>query len=175
MHGIEEVDRFLQNWMMHEDGTFYTSQEDDPPGLSENMNAIDYWLLDSDKKRRQFGVPPIDHAIYTDKNAQAIIAYAGAYEASGKSAYLDIAVRATKALMASRLQDDGWILQTTKSDKASKDKRMRPLVTEKKPFLSAQAAVNFSSTRAVCPVILPSRASMSFTATARNVCSGISA
>ena len=139
LHGIEEVDRFLQNWMMHEDGTFYTSQEDDPPGLSKNMSAIDYWLLDSDKKRRQFGIPPIDHAIYTDKNAQAIIAYAGAYEATGKSAYLDIAVRATKALMASRLQDDGWILQTTKSDKASKDKRMRPLVTEKKPFLSAQA------------------------------------
>ena len=126
LHGIEEVDRFLQNWMMHEDGTFYTSQEDDPPGLSKNMSAIDYRLLDSDKKRRQFGVPPIDHAIYTDKNAQAIIAYTSAYEASGKSAYLDIAIRAAKALMASRLQDVGWILQTTKSDKGEQGQTHAP-------------------------------------------------
>jgi uncharacterized protein len=139
LKGIEDVDRFLRNWMMDDDGTFYTSQEDDPPGLIDKMNAIDYWLLDSDKKRSSFGIPPIDHAVYTDKNAQVIIAYAQAYEATGKQHYLDIAIRTTRSLIKSRMQNENWILQTIASKTTKNDKRMRPLITDKKPFLSAQA------------------------------------
>lgn len=137
--GIEEVDRFLRDWMMHDDGTFYTSQEDDPPKLPGNMSTIEYWLLDSDSKRRRFGIPPIDHAIYTDKNGQAIDAYAKAYEATGDMRYLERASRAANTLLKNRMQPAGWILQATPSSKSASDNRMRPLVSKKKPFLSAQA------------------------------------
>jgi len=136
---IDEVDRFLQKWMMHEDGTFYTSQEDDPPNLSDNIGTIYYWLLDSEEERLKYGVPPIDHAVYTDKNAQVIIAYAQAYEATGRQRYLDIAIRTTRSLIKSRMQSENWILQTVDSKTTNNDRRMRPLVVDKKPFLSAQA------------------------------------
>lgn len=139
LNAINEFDRFLQEWMQDEDGTFYTSQEDDPPGLTENMNAIDYWRLDSDKKRRAFGIPPFDHAVYTDKNAQTIVAYAFAYETTGKKAYLQTALRAAEVLVRDRWTEQNWVLQARASDTVKRDKRIRPLVSTEKPFLSAQA------------------------------------
>ncbi len=139
LRAIKDVDRYLTNWMMDEDGTFYTSQEDSPPALSDAMTTIDYWLLDSDDKRRQFGIPPIDHAIYTDKKAQVITAYASAYEATAEQVYLQTAEKAAAELIRSRLQPAGWMLQTRPSSSVNKDRRMRPLSTDEKPFLSAQA------------------------------------
>ena len=125
--------------MMDKDGTFYTSQKDDAPGLTNEVNTFDYWLLDSGEKREQYGIPPIDHAIYTDKNGQAIVAYAAAYEASAEQVYLDRAKKAANALINSRMQADGWILQSLPSESMANDKRMRKLTANKRPTLAAQA------------------------------------
>ncbi|MFT7459749.1 MAG: hypothetical protein ACI909_002432 [Planctomycetota bacterium] len=139
LQAIKDVDRFVSDWMMDVDGTFYTSQEDDAPGLTNEVDTFDYWLLDSSEKREKYGIPPIDHAIYTDKNSQAIMAYAAAYEATTEQAYLETAKRAANSLIKSRMQDDDWILQSLPSASMTSDKRMRKLIVDKKPVLAAQA------------------------------------
>ena len=138
LRGIAEVDRYLRNWMMAPDGTFYTNQKAEPPNLPRGVSRSDYWLLDSDEKRRQYGVPPIDHAVYTDKNGEVIVAYVLAFESTGEQQYLDTATRAARAILETRLQDEGWLLQATANDQAAGDNRMRALVTDEKPFLTAQ-------------------------------------
>jgi hypothetical protein len=137
--GIENIDRYLRDWMMAPDGAFYTSQEDDAPNLPRGMGAVEYYLLDSGEDRLRYGVPPIDHAVHTDKNGQAIAAYVRAYEATGQAAYLATAIRAANALSASRLVEAGWILQTRANAAVNKDNRIRPLAAGSRPFLSAQA------------------------------------
>ena len=139
LEGIAEVDRYLQNWMTAPDGTFYTNQKSEPPNLPRSMSKNDYWLLDSDEARRRFGVPPVDHAVYTDKNGEVIAAYVLAFEATSNPAYLETAIRAAEAIIKHRQQDDGWVVQAAPNDAAAGDDRMRPLVTEVRPFLSAQA------------------------------------
>ncbi|RLA22781.1 MAG: hypothetical protein DRQ63_12345 [Gammaproteobacteria bacterium] len=139
LEGIREIDRYLKNWMMAPDGTFYTNQKSMPANLPRGMSASDYWLLPSDAQRREFGTPPVDHAVYTDRNGEVISAYIIAYETTGNSDYLDRAIRAATAILGSRMQDDGWVVQATPNNAADNDARMRPLVTETKPFLSAQA------------------------------------
>ena len=139
LDGIGEIDRYLKDWMMAPDGTFYTNQKSEPPALPQGMTAGDYWLLPSDKERREFGIPPIDHAVYTDRNGEVITAYVLAYEATGNSDYLETAKKATQSILDDRLHDDGWVIQALSNDEADKDARMRALVTEERPFLSAQA------------------------------------
>lgn len=139
LRGIAEVDRYLRDWMMAPDGTFYTNQKAEPPNLPRGISRSDYWLLDSDEKRRQYGVPPIDHAVYTDKNGEVIAAYVLAYESTGEQRYLQTARRAANSILETRLSDAGWLLQATANDKAADDQRMRALVTDEQPFLSAQA------------------------------------
>jgi uncharacterized protein YyaL (SSP411 family) len=136
--GIAEIDRYLKNWMMAPDGTFYTNQKSMPANLPRGMSASDYWLLPSDAQRREFGTPPVDHAVYTDRNGEVISAYILAYETTGNTDYLDTAVRAATAILDKRLQAGGWVVQATANGAADNDARMRPLVTETKPFLSAQ-------------------------------------
>ena len=137
--GIAAVDKFLNDWMKDEDNTFYTSQEDDPPHLRDNMSTIDYWLIDNDRGRQQYGIPPIDHATYTDKNAQLINAYVITYESTGDDSYLKTAINATEALLQNRKTEQGWVLQNPATESVAGDDRMRPLVTHDKPYLSAQA------------------------------------
>ena len=137
--GIGAVDRFLRNWMMSDDGTFYTNQKSKPPRLPRGMSAYDYWALKSDGERRQYGTPPVDHAVYTDRNGEVISAYVLAYETTGNGDYLETAKRAATAILDQRMQDTGWVVQATANEKAHADARMRPLVVEAKPFLSAQA------------------------------------
>jgi uncharacterized protein YyaL (SSP411 family) len=139
LQAIKDVDGYVREWMMAAEGTFYTSQEDDAPGLTEEIGTFEYWLLDSAEKREKYGIPPIDHAVYTHKNGQAIRAYAIAYEATGKIEYLQIAKRAANSLIESRVQSAGWILQSLSSDTTQADKRMRPLIADDKPKLAAQA------------------------------------
>jgi uncharacterized protein YyaL (SSP411 family) len=136
--GIDEVTRYLKNWMMAPDGTFYTNQKAAPPGLPRGMTTGDYWSLGSDAERREYGLPPIDHAVYTDRNGEVISAYALAYETTGKREYLEIAVRAANSILASRSQADGWVVQTKANEKVEKDARLHRLVTGEKPFLSSQ-------------------------------------
>jgi len=137
--GIRAIDRFLKNWMMADDGTFYTNQKSEPPRLPRGMSAYDYWALKSDGERRQYGTPPVDHAVYTDRNGEVISVYVLAYETTGNEDYLDTAIRAATSILDQRMQDAGWVVQATANDAAQSDGRMRPLVTEEKPFLSAQA------------------------------------
>ena len=139
LEGIAEVDRYLRNWMMAEDGSFYTNQKSAPPNLPRGLSINDYWLLDSDEKRRRYGTPPVDHAVYTDKNGEVINAYVLAYESTGNADYLATAVRAAEAILNKRRQPGGWVVQALDNAAAENDARMRPLVTEIRPFLSAQA------------------------------------
>lgn len=139
LEGISVVDRFLEHWMMAPDGTFYTNQKAEPPGLPRDLSVSEYWMLDSGADRLAYGTPPVDHAIYTDRNGEVISAYVLAYESTGNVAYLDTARRAADALLRTRLQSDGWMLQATENTQASADLRMRPLVTDARPYLSAQA------------------------------------
>ncbi len=137
-HAITEVDRYVRGWMMAADGTFYTSQEDDPPNLPSSMSTLDYWALNSDSARRAFGIPPIDHATYTDKNGEVIAAYVRVFEATGVLDYLNTAQRAAESLLQSRLHADGWMQQSVRTQRVVDDQRMRPFFAEERPFLSAQ-------------------------------------
>jgi uncharacterized protein YyaL (SSP411 family) len=139
LEGINEIDRFLKEWMMAPDGTFYTNQKDKPPNLPRGMTVGDYWLLPSDLERRKFGTPPVDHAVYSDRNGEVIAAYVLAYEATGNDDYLETAKRAATAILNKRLHQDGWIIQALSNTESDKDARMRTLVTDERPFLSAQA------------------------------------
>ena len=137
--GITEVDRFLNDWMRDDDNTFYTSQEDDPPRLADGMNAIDYWRIGSDEGRQEYGIPPIDHAAYTDKNAELVNALIITYESTGDDRYLDIAINTVDALLQNRKTEHGWMLQAHATGSTAVDNRMRPLVVHDKPYLGAQA------------------------------------
>lgn len=136
--GIREIDRFLKDWMMAADGTFYTNQKSEPANLPRDMTAGDYWLLPTDVERRKFGTPPVDHAIYTDRNGEVITAYVLAYETTGDDDYLATAKRAADSILNSRLHEDGWLIQALSNLEANNDSRMRTLVTDERPFLSAQ-------------------------------------
>ena len=139
LDGIREVDRFLREWLMAADGTFYTNQKEKPIGLPRRITTGSYWLLASDAERRKFGIPPIDHAVYTDRNGKVITAYVLAFEATGNYDYLATASKAATAILGKRLHGDGWVIQAQSSKESDGDSRMRPLVTEARPFLSAQA------------------------------------
>ena len=137
--GIAAVDKFLNDWMKDRNNTFYTSQEDDPPHLQNNMSTVEYWLIDNDLERQKYGIPPIDHAAYTDKNAQLINAYIITYESTGDDRYLQTAINAVESLLQNRNTENGWIMQVHATDSIADDNRMRPLVTHDKPYLGAQA------------------------------------
>ncbi len=139
VEGIEAIDGFLKSWMMAPDGTFYTNQKSEPPNLPRGMTSSDYWLLPSDRERREHGIPPIDHAVYADRNGEVIAAYVLAYEATGNSDYLKTAIKAATSILENRLHADGWVIQAQSSKASDQDVRMRTLVTEERPFLSAQA------------------------------------
>ena len=127
------------NWMKDGDNTFYTSQEDDPPRLADGMNAIDYWRIGTDEGRQEYGIPPIDHAAYTDKNAELINALIITYESTGDDRYLDTAINTVDALLQNRKTEHGWMLQAHATASIADDNRMRPLVVHDKPYLGAQA------------------------------------
>jgi uncharacterized protein YyaL (SSP411 family) len=136
--GIDDIDRYLEDWMMSPQGTFYTNQKAMPANLPEGMSADDYWVLPGDEERRKFGIPPIDHAVYTDRNGEVIAAYVLAYEATGDRHYLNRAAIAATSILGERLQDEGWLIQAKANGEVDDDARMRPYVTEARPFLSAQ-------------------------------------
>lgn len=139
LQGMADVHRYLRDWMTSPSGTFFTNQKSVPPDLPKGMTSADYWSLQTDAERRQFGLPPIDRAVHTDKNGAVISAYVLAYEATANEVYLSAAERAAKALIEERLTADGWVLQTVDHDGVDHTSRVHALVTEAKPFLSSQA------------------------------------
>jgi hypothetical protein len=135
----EEVHRYLADWMTAPDGTFYATQEDDAPGLPSGMRAVDYYAL-PDGERRAMGIPPIDHAVYTDLNGRMIEAYANAYIVLRDPRYLAAARRATETLLQDRVSTDGWIRQTARTEAVASDDRMRAFdAGAGGPFLASQA------------------------------------
>jgi len=132
------VDRFLRNWMMSDEGTFYTSQEGELISMPAGMSPADYFNLGSDAERRKHGTPPIDHTVYTDLNARVIKAYVELYEAAGNQHYLQTAIRAADAIIKTRLQNEGWLIQVQQPKVAGTDVRIHLLNIEKRPLLRAQ-------------------------------------
>lgn len=138
LDAMRNVDRYLSEWMQSPHGTFYTSQEDEATDLPRDMDARDYYLLDSDAARRKYGLPATDHAVYTDLNARVILAYVRAYEASGDKSFLDKAVRAAESMLTARQHADGWMIQAQPTEALAGDNRMRSLETEARPYLRPQ-------------------------------------
>lgn len=137
------VHRYLGNVMASDEGTFFATQEDEAPGLSEGMSARDYYAL-GDAERRALGVPPIDHAIYTDLNGLVIEAYARFYEATGDLTMRSVATRAAEALLRERQTEAGWLRQSAaatmdRAETAEADSRMRHFRAAEEAFLSPQA------------------------------------
>ncbi|WP_370298447.1 DUF255 domain-containing protein, partial [Pontibacterium sp.] len=139
LDAVAEVDRYLVDWMQNPDGTWYANQKDEPEGLPHNWWPQDYWLLKTDEERRKYGIPPIDHAIYTDKNAEVISGYVKAFEAFGNKAFLQKAIIAADTLLTNRLQPDGWMRQAVLNQQMSDDQRVHPHTEEVRPFLRPQA------------------------------------
>ncbi|MCZ6616628.1 MAG: DUF255 domain-containing protein [Gammaproteobacteria bacterium] len=138
LNGIKKVDAYLQDWMAAPDGSYFTSQEDAAPNLTGRIGTKEYWAFRTDHERRQFGIPPIDHAVYTDKNAEVIRAYVRAFEATGDMNYLGVARKAATTLLTERMTGDGWMLQALESNRVAADRRMRKHLVQPRPYLSAQ-------------------------------------
>jgi hypothetical protein len=133
-----EIDRYLASFLLAPDGTFYSTQQDEAPNLPHGMTTDDYFRL-PDKGRRKLGVPPVDHAVYTDQNAQAIEAYAKVYEATGEPRWLERATRAADAILATRFDASGRVRQAAPTTDLAADTRKRAFRPADAQYLTAQA------------------------------------
>jgi uncharacterized protein YyaL (SSP411 family) len=140
-NALAKVDAYLQEWLANGDGTFYTSQQNQPDGLPPHVSPRRYWSLRTAHERRRFGIPPIDHAIYTDRNAAVISAYVHAFAATGEGDYLRTAIQGAQTLLNERLSDDGTIAQAGGSRRMADDERIRPFIRGSRPYLVAQAGM----------------------------------
>lgn len=137
LDAASDIRRYLENTMLDQSGTFASTQEDDAPGLPDGMNARDYYALDSAEARLEYGTPPVDHAVYTDKNAEVIAAYVTLYEVTADASALEVAVRAADALMP-RQNDSGLFTQFAPSKSVASDDRMRAVPTDTRAQLLPQ-------------------------------------
>lgn len=135
----QDINRYLEKWMKSPQGTWYANQKNAPKNLPDDWWPQDYWMLDTHEARMAYGAPPIDHAVYTDKNAEVIIAYLRAYEVFGNKDYLNIAQTAAKQLIQERLHNAGWIRQSVSNEKLMRDNRVHPHSDVLRPFLRTQA------------------------------------
>lgn len=131
------IRRYLEDTMLDEQGTFASTQEDDAPGLAEGMNARDYYALQTTAARLKYGTPPVDHAVYTDKNAAVVSAYVALFEATGDASALQRATRTAEVLLA-RQRDDGLFVQFVSSTAVASDDRMRAVSDDARAQLVAQ-------------------------------------
>lgn len=143
----QEVDRYLTEWMQSPQGTWYANQKNAPVNLPDDWWPQDYWLLDSHEARMAYGVPPIDHAIYTDKNAEMILAYLHAYEAFRNESYLQKAKQAATQIIDERLHVEGWVRQAVTDKKVKQDERVHPHTDVIRPFLRPQARFGLALTK----------------------------
>lgn len=131
-----EIDRYLAGFLLAPDGTFYSTQQDEAPNLAPGMTSRAYFDL-PDAERRKYGIPPVDHAVYTDQNGQAIEAYAMLFEATGDVRMRDRAVRAANTILATRLDAAGFVRQNAAVGPAS-DARKRAFRAQPTAYLTAQ-------------------------------------
>ena len=134
---IDNVDNYLTTFMRSEQGTFFANQQDRMATLPSNMTMDDFYAL-GDKERRRYGIPTIDHAIYSDVNARIILGYVMAWEATGNQAYLDTASRAAKHLLDERQTGAGWIIQFMPGAALANDQRIHVLTDKAVPYLRTQ-------------------------------------
>jgi uncharacterized protein YyaL (SSP411 family) len=124
--------------MRSKHGTFFANQQDRLKNLPDTMSIDDYYAL-GDADRRRYGIPVIDHAVYTDVNARIILGYVMAFEATGKQFYLDVATKAALYLLKQRQTKAGWLIQVSSSTELSGDERIHMLTDNPFPYLRTQA------------------------------------
>ena len=131
------VRKYLEDWMLAPDGTFYSTQRDRAPKLPANLEPGDYYAM-NDAQRRTYGIPPIDHGVYTGENGLTIQGYVRLYEATGDRAVLGIATRTADAILAKRTRADGGLDQAELAPELAKDVRLRPTTPDSRLYLKAQ-------------------------------------
>ncbi len=99
--GLNNIHRYLRDYMLSEEGLFFASHQPNIPGLPSDISIREYYRL-NDKQRRQYGLPTIDKSIFTDLNARTIIGLLNAYESTKDASFLETAKTATSALLNSR-------------------------------------------------------------------------
>jgi len=137
------VRKYLEDWMRAPDGTFYSTQQDAAPGLPPNKDASDYYALD-DAGRRAWGIPHIDHGVYTDQNALVVQGYVRLYDATGDATVLAVARRAADALLATRTRADGGMDQVDLTSQLAGDERLRPTLPDSRLYLKAQGEMGLA-------------------------------
>ena len=135
---LANVDLYLTSFMRSKQGAFFANQQDRLVNLPADMSMDDYYAL-NDKQRRVYGIPTIDHAVYSDVNARIILGYVMAFEATGKQSYLDTATQAAKHLLDERQTKAGWIIQFTPGAELASDQRIHVLTEQQLPYLRTQA------------------------------------
>jgi len=105
------------------------------------MTSWEFYALPDDE-RRQYGIPPIDHAVYTDQVARVATAYAQLHRATGETFALDAARQAVETLLRERRRPEGWMLQTTPegAESLQRDRRMRAFRPDERFYLRPQGA-----------------------------------
>ncbi len=103
LKAAQDIQRYLQEFLMSPDGAFYTSQDAD---LVKGKHSGEYFSLD-DAARRKAGIPAIDKHIYARENGWAIAALCDLYMATGEKKYLDQARTAAEWIIAHRGSNDG--------------------------------------------------------------------
>ncbi len=135
----QSIRKYLEGEMRDADGTFYSTQKDRAPNLPKAMSVQQYWAL-GDKERRAYGVPPIDHGVYTDQNGAVIEAYVRLWEATRDATALDIAKKAADALLRERQTAEGFMLNAKRGAAMSSDERIRQAENDDRMYLKAQGA-----------------------------------
>ena len=135
---IENVHRYVSQFMQSEEGTYYASTQDRLDKQPQRIDMRSYYKL-NDPQRRKHGLPTLDHAIYTDQNARMITAYALAYTATGNKTYLDAAIKTADYLLSNRAHKEGWMIQLIPGEKLLSDERSLTFSSTPKMFLRTQA------------------------------------
>jgi len=87
LKAAKDIARYLETFLMSEDGVFYTSQDAD---LVQGVHSREYFELDNEDRRAQ-GIPKIDKHQYAQENAWASEAMVNLYQATGEKKYLQFA------------------------------------------------------------------------------------
>lgn len=106
LKAAEDVAKYLQNFMLSPDGTFYTSQDAD---VKQGEHSGEYFKL-NDSARRKIGIPRIDKNIYSRENGWAIAGLTALYMASGSQKYLDEAIKAADWITKNRSLPGGGFM-----------------------------------------------------------------
>jgi len=133
-----DVDRYVTAQLQDPAGMFYATQEDAAPHLPAGMDAFAYYRL-GDAERRQYGLPPVDHALYAELNGLMIEAYADLARQTDDAHFLAQAKRAADAWLESVLLPSGAVHQAAPSDALAADDRMRGFEASEGVFLVSQA------------------------------------